>query len=429
MDSKPMTVMINLEQLAWTEALWVTGGGGFGSSDPPTILPFVWVVFFKIDGSSVTVKLGMNANGDLTYLQGSPTVVDTPGNHGDLGWGEWSFPEARQIDAANGSWIDSIIPIPVDPALQPLLMGASVKPAVFGAVVVLMADGGHIPRHAIAAGHQMLVQQIGVSLQALMDGITPAHQDITDEDIATAVKGVPDAVTNAIKNSMSWWEKLWAVTGEDQQICQFVLHWTQDMFGDNGSTLPVDASATSGWGTFKLNGSVTLSLPCPAEAWQAVLDAFLGLDSTADSSTRARWSVTMDTMRAFRDAGGLRDYPGIARWWKVAMYHTPAVARILSEEPSARKAFTVLLDHGAMALGNPKKPLPNVLRKGAEVLCSALMESSSGLLQYDAHRAKAVLASLENVSTRDALRRFSDVALATPPKTNRHGRRASKTKK
>jgi hypothetical protein len=81
------------------------------SDGPGDAEPYLWTVFFKVDGDTVTVteKLG---------LQGTATVVGTSGNQGNLKNTNVSAGENVAIPAAIGKYHTVLRPIPL---LKPVL--------------------------------------------------------------------------------------------------------------------------------------------------------------------------------------------------------------------------------------------------------------------------------------------------------------------
>ncbi|KWO83450.1 hypothetical protein WM31_00775 [Burkholderia ubonensis] len=425
MDASAMALLLSLDTLKWDSLIVVTGGGGFNSGRP-SVTPYLWVVFFKIDGSSVTIQQTLQPDNSITYLSGAPVVIDTPSAHRDVGQDEIMPGGSRPIPQDIGSWIDQVTPIPVvDPALQSLL-NEKAYPANFGFVAVALVDGGHIPDHAIAAGYAMLVQQVKKRLLTLLSKLGPGHTSITDDDINSVTAGIQDEVMGAIKDAMSFWEKLWAISGEDHMIGSFIGHWSRDEFATNGETKAIAISTPEGaYGVWSIAGSVQLTPPCPAEALQGLLDSFLQGTSSSAQARRGLWSQSLDAMHTFRNSGELRRYPGLALWWRAAVYHSPFVVKVIRQHEGAREAVSVVLDHVSSALSNPKRKLPDALVDAGVNLLRVLIENGPGLLRSDARRALAIFGDLKGSTMSEALKRFSDNATLSPP-SPRKGKRTKR---
>jgi hypothetical protein len=215
-------VVITFDRLAWAFHTELSGGGDPPSNHLPSLTPFIWIVFFKVDGTTVI----LNDAGMLVSPDGSPPkglVFSAAGSHGDLG-SKMTVGDVRGIPASIGTWTESLTPIAVPPNLVEVA-GQSNFPATFGAAVVLNRTGGHIPEHAIEAGHQELVTAVGAVLTKLLQTLGPGNETITSDQIAAATAGLSSGVSDAVEKAMSIWEKLWAVSGEDSSIGQVILTW------------------------------------------------------------------------------------------------------------------------------------------------------------------------------------------------------------
>ena len=101
-------------------------GDGPGNAEP-----YLWTVFFKADGDSLVV----NSSGPVApFLQGAPTVVGTPGNHGNLGTTDVDEGDTVAIPAIIGEYRTLMKPIP----LTVPLAGISEVGGLMGCVVILM---------------------------------------------------------------------------------------------------------------------------------------------------------------------------------------------------------------------------------------------------------------------------------------------------
>ena len=144
-----------------------------------TAEPYLWTVFFKVDGDTLVV----NSDGPVApFLQGAPTVVGTPGNHGNLGTRDVDAGEEKgrvPVPAIIGEYRTIMKPIP----LTTPILGMSEVGGMIGCVVVLMEEN-NTPASAVVRGHDTLDSQVRDKLAAVLGTLSISKSEPTDEDIA-----------------------------------------------------------------------------------------------------------------------------------------------------------------------------------------------------------------------------------------------------
>src|SRR5947207_4942237 len=127
----------------------------FDEADGPgSAEPYLWTVFFKIDGDTTVVT-------PSSALQGTATVVTTPGNHRDLPNHDVDPGETVPIPAVIGEFNTRLKPIPLQ---QPIGTLTEVG-GVVGVITVLM-EQDNTPNAAIAQGHLALNKAVRDALDA-----------------------------------------------------------------------------------------------------------------------------------------------------------------------------------------------------------------------------------------------------------------------
>jgi hypothetical protein len=180
---------------------------------------YLWVVFFKIDGSTTSLD-------EKFMLQGSATVVGTSGDHGDLGSTDNPYPTLN-IPPQLGEFKTPLIPIPTP------IPGVSVG-GVIGAVAILMVQNG-TPDEAVADGHAALNLALQNGLNSLIPTLGIHKQQPTPADIANLSQSVGNSVQSAISDNVSIWQFLGSLGGEDYKFDSAVI---QHSYGDLSSLPP-----------------------------------------------------------------------------------------------------------------------------------------------------------------------------------------------
>lgn len=129
--------------------------------------PYLWNVFFKVDGSCITL------NGQFR-LEGKPEYHFSQGSHGNLHAKDMQPGETIGIPKEVGEWKTSLVPIPL-----PYFTGG--VSGVVGVVSVLM-EQNYVSSKGAEAGHQALNENVSRALETILQGFDPKRIDINDID-------------------------------------------------------------------------------------------------------------------------------------------------------------------------------------------------------------------------------------------------------
>lgn len=334
-------------------------GDGWGSAEP-----YLWTVFFLVDGSTISVNSGLT-------LSGNATMHFTPGSHGNLPNDDVDAGETVTIPAAIGEWQTLMKPIPVPPpfdAVQPDVGG------VVGVVCVLMEED-NVSDSGAAAGHTALNNAVRTAVNQIVATRTLTNQEVTEGELAQFETTIQNAVSNAVQNEQNFFENLWSWINPDDTIGFQVFLFKHDDLASKGTI-----AFSRRWkneGDWEIFGNVTATVTCPANA----LDNLL-------SPLGARSSLDLDRMRKIRD-GRFRAFPGVEKWWGLAERNLPEAIRILSEDEQLRGRAAELAKVATDFVERPDASISADQLKQLDAFFGTLAErSTSRRLRIDASRAQ-----------------------------------------
>lgn len=215
-------------------------GDGIGSAEP-----YLWTVFFKIDGDTTVVNRNLE-------LQGTATIVTTPGNQGDLPNHDVDPGENVPIPAVLGEFTTQLKPIP----LQQPVGDVTEVGGVVGAVIVLM-EQDNTPGAAIAAGHNALNNELRDSLNLLIPTLNFAHQEPTDEEIEALKKQIGDEVTRVISDHVSIADWLGGFGNMDDKIGSEVFRFSHSLLETQGVSGVSFRKRFKNQGDWEIQGGIT----------------------------------------------------------------------------------------------------------------------------------------------------------------------------
>jgi hypothetical protein len=201
-------------------------GDGPGNAEP-----YLWTVFFKVDGDTCVVNTA-GANGP--FLQGVPTIVTTPGNHGNLGTSDVDEDDNVTIPSIIGEYRTLMKPIP----LTTPLLGVKEVGGMIGCIVVLMEEdftsGG-----AIARGHEALDRSVRDKLTSVLSTLSIGKPSPTEEDIQALSDAIGGAVKQSIKDGVSVLGWIAGFGNMDDQIGSAVFRFSHnELEAAAGNTIP-----------------------------------------------------------------------------------------------------------------------------------------------------------------------------------------------
>ncbi|WP_257305649.1 hypothetical protein [Geothrix campi] len=363
-------------------------GDGWGNAEP-----YLWPIFFKIDGDSYAVETGSG-------LIGFPVIEFRNGHHGNLGDTDVDAGDDVPVPESLGTWQNTLKPIPInDPVIKGLI--GDDLPGIAGVAVVLMEQDGW-PDDLADTGYNALVNSIQLAVAKVAAGFQHATHAPTKEEIDAAIQTVKDTaasmVHDAIKGTMSGWQLLWYGTfgNNDDTVGSEVWTANHDDFAANAV---IEFSRRwsgdeSGDGDWDISGSFTGVVPCPADA----LSRLIGGGDTHASALAA--------MRDFR-AKDYQTLPGLERWWQALRRGIPEVIRIAAGDPAVRDAVDRLFAALPGVLSAPDQPLSTQHLRDLTTILEVVSKSSPSLHRAFAHRALAIMPELHGRSWNAAIRRVS----------------------
>jgi len=406
MARPPMRWLINLNPLNCFDE-----GDGIGDAEP-----YLWTIFFKCDGSTLMVS-------DAGKLEGNAVTFPTPGSHGNLNRDDVDAGDTVFIPSVLGSFGDTVVPIPVAPAIQPLL-GQEDLPGFFGVVVVLMEEDD-VTDDGAEAGHQALNAAVQTAIDRVLQSLGAGHTVITPEDIASVTAGIDDTVSNAISEEQGVFANIWSWLNADDQIGNQVFVFNQDQFVTPEQ--PNQRVGTLGFsqrwrnqGDWEIRGAMALTEVCLANSTASILTGKTSKSGFIGAGA-GKYGRQLAAMRAFRDQYFAR-YERLQGWWNLAARNTPQLAYLMMRDTEMRESAEVLLENMGDVLGNLDASLPDNFLIHAQRAASLASKSDFRRLRLDASRVEAVLGRLKSTSTgMDTLKLFAGASTGRYP----HRKRAS----
>ncbi|PWG61236.1 hypothetical protein [Sediminicurvatus halobius] len=218
-------------------------GDGPGNAEP-----YLWTVFFKADGETLVV----NTDGPAPpFLQGPPTVIGTPGNHGNLGTSSVDAGDTVAIPAIIGEWRTVLKPIPLTTQFGALREVGG----MMGVIAVLMEEDG-TPASAIQRGHEALDRNVRDRLASLLGTLGISKQEPTEADVAALSDAIGGAVKDAIADGVSVLDWIGAFGNMDDQIGSAVFRFSHGQLESMGGAPIPFARRWRNEGDWEIFGSV-----------------------------------------------------------------------------------------------------------------------------------------------------------------------------
>ena len=199
-------------------------GDGPGNAEP-----YLWTVFFKVDGDSVVINSDDLSN---IFLQGVPTIVTTPGNHGNLGTSDVDEGDDVTVPGIIGEYRTIMKPIP----LTTPLFGTTERGGMIGCIAILMEEDNTSDSDA-ARGHERLDSAVRDQLTQVLSTLGISKPQPTEDDIRDLANRIGEAVKSAIQDGVGVVEWLLGFGNMDDQVGSGVFRFEHDALESSAGTV------------------------------------------------------------------------------------------------------------------------------------------------------------------------------------------------
>jgi hypothetical protein len=181
---------------------------------PGTAEPYLWVCFYKIDGT--TCRLGADGK-----LAGHAVVQRMEAYQGNLGTTDVDAGETVRVPGVVGYWQTRLTPIQIDPAWKGLIKektGQDDLPGTVGVLWVLMEED-NLPSGSSNAGYSSLCATFETEMNNAIATLGVFNPEIKPELEKVISDAVTAAVTRAITDDLNLIQKIWQwLAGPDDTL-------------------------------------------------------------------------------------------------------------------------------------------------------------------------------------------------------------------
>lgn len=376
-------------------------GDGAGNAEP-----YIWPVFFKIDGDNFAYQQGSG-------LIGSPTVNSRNGNHDNMGSLSVDAGDTVYIPESLGSWSTTLKPIRInDPGIRTLL-GKDNLPGIVGVVVTVMEEDGWSDNLA-KEGYSAFVNAVHLAVVKVAADYQHALSLPTKEQIEAKITEIKaqasGSVRAQVKGSMDAWQLLWYGTfgDNDDLIGSEAFIGNSDEFSwahpnDFSRRWNSDESEDGDWELF---GYFAATVP-EGTFGECSLDQLFGSMEMSDRDKEGGFSA----LREFRDTE-FRSYAGLDTWWTSLRKATPELARLAQTDEEVKRALVMLLDQAPRALSDRSSTVEADALANARLVLERLAAASPMRASEFINQALRVVERAKGRSWDDAL----DLVSVTKPR-------------
>jgi hypothetical protein len=221
----PLNVSISLDHIHCIDE-----GDGPGNAEP-----YLWTLFFKIDGDTLQLDASLK-------LRGTVTVDRRDGSHGNLQNTDVDAGDNVPIPSSIGRWSTTLTPIPL---AQPISIRDETDPnrikdtitsipGTVGVVCILMEEDS-LPDSSALAGYNAFCSTFETKMNEVVNTLGLSKQELSDDDNSAVSDAISAAVESAIGDNLNFLEAIWNwATGPDQSLGNATFKFTHDELASLG---------------------------------------------------------------------------------------------------------------------------------------------------------------------------------------------------